>query len=113
MQKFKKKFNKNKSGFKPKANKAVKEDVEIKTLQGSYLGIDPKEIQNFDQLPLSQKTLKGLKENKFKVPTEIQKQSISHSLQGKDVLGAAITGSGKTLAFLIPIIENLYVVSIL
>ena len=106
-----KKSNKGKPAFNPKAKRAVTEDVEIKTLQSSYAGINPTEIQNFDQLPLSQKTLKGLKENRFKVPTEIQKQSISHCLQGKDVLGAAITGSGKTLAFLIPILENLFVVS--
>lgn len=35
----------------------------------------------------------------FKVPTEIQKSSISVSAYGKfDILGAAPTGSGKTLA---------------
>ncbi|CAM5124968.1 unnamed protein product, partial [Natator depressus] len=34
--------------------------------------------------------------------TEIQRQTIGLSLQGKDVLGAAKTGSGKTLAFIIP-----------
>lgn len=41
-------------------------------------------------------------------PTEIQKETIGLSLQGKDILGAAKTGSGKTLAFLIPILEILY-----
>lgn len=57
---------------------------------------------------MSQKTLKGLKENHFVTPTEIQRQAIGYALQGKDILGAAKTGSGKTLAFLIPILEILF-----
>lgn len=52
--------------------------------------------------------MKGLKDNDYKTPTEIQKATIGYSLQGEDVLGAAKTGSGKTLAFLIPILEILY-----
>jgi ATP-dependent RNA helicase DDX10/DBP4 len=59
-------------------------------------------------LPLSQKTLKGLKDNNYTIPTEIQKQAIGYALQGKDILGAARTGSGKTLAFLVPILETLF-----
>jgi ATP-dependent RNA helicase DDX18/HAS1 len=39
---------------------------------------------------------------------QIQARSITHLLEGKDVMGAAKTGSGKTLAFLIPAIELLY-----
>lgn len=45
----------------------------------------------------------GLVEAQYRLPTEIQKQTIGLALQGKDVLGAAKTGSGKTLAFLIPV----------
>jgi len=45
----------------------------------------------------------GLNENKYFVPTEIQRESIGYSLRGEDILGAAKTGSGKTLAFLIPV----------
>jgi len=52
---------------------------------------------------LSAPTLKGLKDNKYFVPTEIQRESIGYSLRGEDILGAAKTGSGKTLAFLIPV----------
>lgn len=59
-------------------------------------------------MPLSPKTLRGLKDSKYFVPTEIQRQSIGYALQGKDILGAAKTGSGKTLAFLIPILEQLF-----
>lgn len=65
--------------------------------------IDPNTVDKFEHFPLSAPTLKGLKENKFFVPTEIQRESIGYSLRGEDILGAAKTGSGKTLAFLIPV----------
>lgn len=52
---------------------------------------------------MSDPTLKGLKDNKFFTPTEIQRETIGYSLRGEDILGAAKTGSGKTLAFLIPV----------
>ncbi|CCH60840.1 hypothetical protein TBLA_0D03400 [Henningerozyma blattae CBS 6284] len=62
----------------------------------------------FKDLPISNATLRGLKEASFVKLTEIQKNSIPISLKGYDVLGAAKTGSGKTLAFLIPVLEKLY-----
>ncbi|KAJ1531602.1 hypothetical protein ONE63_000274 [Megalurothrips usitatus] len=88
--------------------KSEKPEVIIERLQSQYQKIDPKKITHFDDIPLSLPTRKGLKENKFTEPTEIQRESIGFSLQGLDVLGAAKTGSGKTLAFLIPILEILY-----
>ncbi|XP_028165918.1 probable ATP-dependent RNA helicase DDX10 [Ostrinia furnacalis] len=94
--------------YKPRKKKSVEEDAAIQYLQGQYDKIVPDEIKTFKDLPLSQKTLKGLKENNYITPTEIQKQAIGYALQGKDILGAAKTGSGKTLAFLIPILENLF-----
>ena len=65
-------------------------------------------IETFDQLPLSTRTLRGLKSSHFTTPTPIQRTSIPISLSRKDVLGSARTGSGKTLAFLIPLLERLY-----
>lgn len=93
------KFGKHKSKeVKPKVKKTVLEDEEIQKIQESYGNLpDPKEIKSFDNFPLSKRTRKGLIDNKFRVPTEIQKQSIGLALQGKDILGAAQTGSGKTL----------------
>ena len=96
---IKKKFgnNKPKEG-KPKVKKRLLEDEEIKNIQESYEKLpDFREIKSFNDFPLSRKTRKGLLANKFRVPTEIQKQSIGLALQGKDILGAAQTGSGKTL----------------
>lgn len=56
---------------------------------------------------LSTKTLRGLTDAGYLVPTEIQSATLEAALQGEDILGAAKTGSGKTLAFLIPILEKL------
>lgn len=90
------KFNKSKPKFMK--NKATLEDEEIKKLQEKYQEIPAaSEIKTFYDFPLSRNTLRGLKENKFKTPTDIQKQSIGPALLGKDVLGASHTGSGKTL----------------
>jgi ATP-dependent RNA helicase DDX18/HAS1 len=65
------------------------------------------EAQSFEELNLSDKTMKAIKEMNFTKMTEIQRRGIPPSLAGRDVLGAAKTGSGKTLAFLIPVIEML------
>ncbi|RZC36571.1 ATP-dependent RNA helicase DDX10 [Asbolus verrucosus] len=105
---------KSKGKFKVKAfrnkNKQNKseEHVFIEKLQEKYDTIDVNNINRFADLPLSSKTLKGLKECGYVKPTEIQKETIKLSLMEKDILGAAKTGSGKTLAFLIPILERLY-----
>ncbi|XP_049872670.1 probable ATP-dependent RNA helicase DDX10 [Pectinophora gossypiella] len=94
--------------FKPRKKKSVEEDAAIQYLQAQYEKIVPDEIKTFKDFPLSQKTLKGLMENNYVTPTEIQREAIGYALQGKDILGAAKTGSGKTLAFLIPILEKLF-----
>lgn len=93
------KFGKNRPKLtKPKVKKSLAEDDEINNIKEAYEKLpDFREIKSFNDLPLSRKTRKGLLANKYRVPTEIQKQSIGLALLGKDVLGAAQTGSGKTL----------------
>ncbi|KAJ1113655.1 hypothetical protein NDU88_001897 [Pleurodeles waltl] len=80
----------------------------ISRLVQRYNEISLETIIKFSDFPLSRKTLRGLQESQYRMPSEIQKQTIGLALQGKDVLGAAKTGSGKTLAFLIPALECLY-----
>ena len=63
---------------------------------------------NFRDLPISQKTITGLKKRNFHKMTEIQRCVIPHALAGRDILGGSRTGSGKTLSYIVPIIERLY-----
>ncbi|CAE7217687.1 DDX10 [Symbiodinium pilosum] len=62
----------------------------------------------FRDLPISQRTLRGLEASKYTKMTEIQSGAIPLALFGRDILGEARTGSGKTLAFLVPTVECLY-----
>ena len=79
--------------------------------EGANLSLPPTnatEAQKFDDLSLSEKTVKAIQGMGFEKMTEIQRRSIPPLLAGKDLLGAAKTGSGKTLAFLIPAVEMLH-----
>ncbi|KAK5993852.1 ATP-dependent RNA helicase HAS1 [Cladobotryum mycophilum] len=67
----------------------------------------PTDSQSFEDLKLSEKTMRAINEMGFTSMTNIQRSAIPPLLAGKDVLGAAKTGSGKTLAFLIPAVEIL------
>ncbi len=61
----------------------------------------------FEDLPLSENVLKGLKDLGFTNPTPIQEQVIPQALMGKDVCALAQTGSGKTAAYTLPILDIL------
>ena len=91
--------------LEPKWKAEVRESGE---LQARYEAIDVESVAKFTDLPLSKRTLDGLKEAGYAVPTDIQRTAIPLSLRGRDVLGAAKTGSGKTLAFLVPVLERLW-----
>ncbi|KAL2751484.1 putative ATP-dependent RNA helicase DDX10 [Vespula maculifrons] len=91
-----------------KKKRQIPESRIIEDLQSKYNDIDETKIKKFIDMPLSNKTLKGLKENNYIELTDIQRQSIGLALKGNDILGAAKTGSGKTLAFLVPVLEILY-----
>ncbi|KAG0308786.1 ATP-dependent RNA helicase dbp4 [Dissophora globulifera] len=91
-------------------DKRLSEKQELEQLeqrcQHPIIGTD--QMQQFNELPISQKTLSGLKRANFIKMTDIQRKALPLSLCGKDILGAAKTGSGKTLAFIVPVIEMLY-----
>ncbi|KAM4699517.1 putative ATP-dependent RNA helicase DDX10 [Discoglossus pictus] len=112
-EKWKKKYTTKKEKCKRqrKHNKKPEWQMErehIDRLVQRYTEINLNDIIKFSDFPLSRKTLRGLVECQYRLPTEIQKQTIGLALQGKDILGAAKTGSGKTLAFVIPALECLY-----
>lgn len=60
---------------------------------------------SFKDLNLSPEVQKAITDMGFEEATPIQSQSISHILDGKDLIGQAQTGTGKTCAFGIPAIE--------
>ncbi len=70
-------------------------------------------MNNFEKLKLSPNMLQNLKDMNFVEMTEIQEQSLPHSLEGLDIIAQAKTGSGKTLAFGIPLLQNINVKSFL
>lgn len=61
----------------------------------------------FDELPLCESVLDGLRAMNFKEATPVQEQTIPHILNKKDVIACAQTGTGKTAAFILPLLHNL------
>jgi ATP-dependent RNA helicase DeaD len=62
---------------------------------------------SFEDLGLSEPTLRAIGELGYEEPTPIQARTISRMLEGADIIAQAQTGTGKTAAFALPIIEQL------
>lgn len=67
------------------------------------------DVKFFEDLPITSKTMFGLKNANYRQLTEIQRKAIPLALAKRDVLGAAKTGSGKTLAFLVPVSRSIWI----
>jgi len=57
----------------------------------------------FSELNLDEKILKGIEKAGFVNCTDVQGETLTHSLFGKDVLVQSQTGTGKTAAFLVTV----------
>ena len=64
-------------------------------------------MTRFQDLSLSDLTLKAIINMGFEEATPIQEQAIPAAMKGRDVLGQAQTGTGKTAAFGIPMVESI------
>ena len=64
-------------------------------------------MTTFQELGLSENTLKAITELGYEEPTPIQSQSIGLMMANKDIIAQAQTGTGKTAAFALPIIERI------
>jgi ATP-dependent RNA helicase DeaD len=66
-----------------------------------------KTLTKFEDLGLSEATLKAVLKMGFEEATPIQSETIPMGLQNKDLIGQAQTGTGKTAAFGIPLVEKI------
>ncbi|KAJ2684955.1 DEAD-box ATP-dependent RNA helicase [Coemansia spiralis] len=66
----------------------------------------PAPITNFDDADLEPLLLENIKMSGYRVPTPVQKSSISYGRAGRDMMACAQTGSGKTGGFLFPILNE-------
>ena len=61
----------------------------------------------FHELNLHPSLLRGVTERGYSEMTAVQKQTLSHTLQGTDVAVQSQTGTGKTAAFLVTLFERM------
>ncbi len=61
----------------------------------------------FYKLNLDSRLQQGITDNRYTELTDVQEQTLSKTLQGRDVAVQSQTGTGKTAAFLITIMERL------
>lgn len=69
--------------------------------------IDPEYKTKIEDMKLSEKTLKVLKDKGFQEMTPVQSQSFDYVYSGDDVVARSRTGTGKTFAFGLPLIEKI------
>jgi ATP-dependent RNA helicase RhlE len=62
---------------------------------------------SFENLLLAEPIQRALVEEKYGVPTPIQRDTIPIILDGFDLIGCAQTGSGKTAAFALPVLHHI------
>ncbi len=62
---------------------------------------------SFAVLGLSVPLIRALLSEGYDQPTPVQRASIPHVLDGRDLLSSAQTGTGKTAAFLLPMLQRL------
>lgn len=60
-----------------------------------------KKMEDWDDVDMNIKVLRGINAYGFEQPSQIQKQTIPYILDGRDVIGQAQSGTGKTGAFCI------------
>jgi ATP-dependent RNA helicase DeaD len=61
----------------------------------------------FGALGLRAELLETLRELGYEEPTPVQRETIPHLLEGRDLVGQAATGTGKTAAFALPLLQSL------
>jgi translation initiation factor 4A len=65
------------------------------------------EIDNFDDMKLKKKVLRGIYAYGFEKPSAIQSKAIPVVMSGKDIIGQAQSGTGKTGTFVIGMLQRI------
>jgi len=63
--------------------------------------------ETFDEMGLTEDTLRGIYSHGFEKPSAIQKLAIKPIMQGKDIIAQAQSGTGKTGTFAIASLQNI------
>ena len=93
---------------KPKANPKPKPIVKPKQWTLDQYKVAPEEGKTrFHDLGLDTALIHGIADLNYQYCSDIQAESLPHTLNGHDVIGKAATGTGKTAAFLITILNDL------
>jgi len=61
----------------------------------------------FANLGLRDELLDALTDLGYEEPTPVQRETIPHLIEGRDLVGQAATGTGKTAAFALPLLHSL------
>ena len=61
----------------------------------------------FANLGLRDELLDALTDLGYEEPTPVQRETIPHLIEGRDLVGQAATGTGKTAAFALPLLQSL------
>lgn len=64
-------------------------------------------MDSFQDFKLNKQLQYAIEDLGFTTPTEIQSQSFSPVMSGRDVVGIAQTGTGKTFAYMLPLLNGL------
>ena len=62
------------------------------------------EVNNFDELEISEDLLRGIYSMGFEYPSAIQRKAIPNMLLSDDLIAQAQSGTGKTATFLIDLL---------
>jgi superfamily II DNA/RNA helicase len=78
----------------------------METLNNDINLAEEYEINSWDDLDINPDLLRGIYSSGFEKPSPIQRKSIIHIFNGKDVVAQAQSGTGKTAAFSIGAIQK-------
>ena len=67
----------------------------------------PANLKTFAEVGLAPWLIRNIGEVGIERPTDIQHDTLKHSLLGRNLIGCAHTGSGKTACFALPILQKL------